>query len=281
MVLENDTIHVDRSQDIDKPLEKLYTAYLGNYANKYPIGADYAAGLYHFLALEGLSPLGVKGQVTGPITWGLTVTDKDRRGIIYDDILGDAVARLLRLKAAWQERELLKLSPNTIIFVDEPYMAAYGSVSVSLPPQKVPSLLDEVLGGISGLKGIHCCGNTDWPVLLETSLEILSFDAYNYAQSLSLYPSAIRKFLDNKGAIAWGIVPNDEDSLSGETAASLQDRLEEAMAPFTRKGIRFKQLIKQGLITPSCGLEGISPEASVRARELLAELSAKIRKRYL
>ena len=54
------------------------------------------------------------------------------------------------------------------------------------------------------------------------------------------------------------------------------------MAPFTRKDIRFKQLIEQGLLTPSCGLAPLATEeASARALELLAELSAMIRKRYM
>ena len=282
VVIENDKIYIDRSQDLDKPMEKLYTAYLDNDFDKYPTSIEYAAGLHAFLAATDLSPLAVKGQITGPVTWGLTVTDDSRRAIIYDDILGDAVPKFLRLKASWQEKALSQISKNTIIFIDEPYMSAFGSVGMSLSREKIISLLEEVFSGISGLKGVHCCGNTDWSVLLETSTDIVSFDAYNYAQSLSLYPAEVKKFLDRKGTIAWGIVPNEAEVLAGETAASLKDRLEEAMAPFTRKGIRFKQLIEQGLLTPSCGLGNIATdEAAAQALELLVELSAMIRKRYM
>ncbi len=282
VVIEENKIYVDRSQDLDKPLEKLYAAYLENDVDKYPISAEYAAGLHSFLSLTDLSPLAVKGQITGPVTWGLTVTDDSRRAIIYDDVLGDAVAKLLKLKASWQEKALSQICKNTIIFVDEPYMAAFGSVGVSLSRERVISLLDEVFSGISGLKGVHCCGNTDWSVLLETSADIVNFDTYNYAQSFSLYPAEVKKFLDRKGTIAWGIVPDNEESLAKETVASLKDRLEEAMAPFTRKGIRFKQLIEQGLLTPSCGLGAMATdEAAARVLELLADLSTKMRKRYI
>jgi len=282
VVIREDSIYVDRSQDLDKPLEQLYAAYLENDISKYSISPEYAAGLHSLLALKGLSPRAVKGQITGPITWGLTVTDEERRSVLYDDVLADAVTKLLRLKAAWQEKELKKISPNTIIFVDEPYMSAFGSVSMSLSKERIINLLEEVFAGISGIKGVHCCGNTDWSILLATSTNIVSFDAYNYAQSLSLYPSEVKEFLERKGAIAWGIIPNDEQSLAKESVASLKDRLEEAMAPFTRKGIRFKQLIEQGLLTPSCGLASLATkEASARALELLAELSETIRKRYL
>jgi len=282
VVVEENKIFIDRSQDLDKPLEKLYAAYLDNDSDKYSISAEYAAGLHSFLSLTNLSPLAVKGQITGPVTWGLTVTDDSRRAIIYDDILGDAVAKLLRLKASWQEKVLSQISKNTIIFVDEPYMAAFGSVGVQLSKERIISLLEEVFGGISGIKGVHCCGNTDWSVLLETSTDILSFDTYNYAESLSLYPAEVKKFLDRKGTIAWGIVPNEAEALAGETVASLKDRLEEAMAPFTRNGTRFKQLIEQGLLTPSCTLASLNTEeAAGRALELLAELSVEMRKRYM
>ncbi len=282
VVVGKDSIHVDRTGDVDKPLEQLYAAYLENNVDKYPVSYDYAAGLHRFLKIKGLSPLAVKGQITGPVTWGLTVADESGKAIVYDDTLGDAVAKLLRLKVGWQEKELRKISPNTIIFVDEPYMSAFGSVAVSLSGERIVSLLKEVFGGIKGLKGIHCCGNTDWSILLRTGVDILSFDAYNYARSLSLYTAEVKEFLGGKGAIAWGIIPNDEESLSKETAASLGDRLEEAMAPFTRDGIRFRHLIEQGLITPSCGLASLADgEVSARVLELLVELSARIRKRYL
>jgi methionine synthase II (cobalamin-independent) len=280
-VVEGESLYIDRAKDLSRELEEFYTAYLETDIDKYPVSRDYAAGLHSFLELKDLAPMAVKGHVTGPITWGLTVTDSEKRAIIYDDTLGDVVAKLLRLKASWQEKELKKISKNTIIFVDEPYMATFGSVSMNLSQERVVNLLEGVLGGISGLKGIHCCGNTDWSVVLKASFDILSFDAYNYAPSLSLYPAEIKKFLDKGGAIGWGIVPNDEQSLAKETAASLKDRLEEAMAPFTENGVSFKQLIAQGLLTPSCGLAPLSEAAAGRALELLAELSADIRKRYM
>ena len=280
IVVGESGIYIDRSQDWDKPLEELYTAYLDNNVDKYPVSAEYAAGLHAFLSLKNLAPKAAKGQVTGPISFGLTITDDSKRAILYDDMLSDAAAKLLRLKAGWQEKALGKISKKTIIFVDEPAMSSYGSAFFSLPREMVVSLLEGVLGGIGGLKGIHCCGNTDWSLILGTSADIVSFDAYNYAQSLTLYPAEVKRFLDRSGAIAWGIVPNVEDRLTGETVSSLKDRLEEAMAVFTGKGIPFKQLIEQGLLTPSCGLALLSEEAAERALELLSGLSANIRKRY-
>ena len=57
VVVKKDSIYIDRSRNLDKPLEKLYAAYLENDVDKYPVSPDYAAGLHRFLASEALSPL--------------------------------------------------------------------------------------------------------------------------------------------------------------------------------------------------------------------------------
>ena len=280
-IVEGDRIWVDRSRDLSKPLENLYSAYLENRMEHGEMSAKYAVGLHAFLELaKGKGRKAVKGQVTGPISFGLSVTDQNRRPLLYDEVLSDAIAKHLRLKAAWQEKALRSVCPRTIISVDEPYLASMGSAFVSLPREQVITLLEEVLGGISGLKAIHCCGNTDWSVVLQSSLDILSFDAYNYAETLALYPAEVKNFLNRGGVIAWGIIPNDELALSKETKASISDRLEKAMRLLSKKGINYDTIKSQCLITPSCGLGSVSIEAATRALELTAAVSADFRKRH-
>jgi hypothetical protein len=279
MVINGDKIHIEPSESFGDELEQIYADCEEDNHTKYSTSAEYAAGLHVFLA-KAKKPEIVKGQIIGPVTWGLTITDQDNRPILYDETLAEAEAKFLRLKASWQENALRKISPNTAIFVDEPYLTSLGSAFVAIPDEKVTALLEEVFKGIKGLKGVHCCGNTNWPVLLGTTIDILSFDAYNYASSLSLYPDEVKTFLADGGIIAWGIVPNSEEALARESLSSLYDRLGEAMAPFTRDGIRFKQIIEQGLITPSCGLANLSLEAANQALELTAGLSHNLRRRY-
>ena len=279
IVIDGDKIHIEPSANFETELEQIYTDCEQGDASKYSVSADYAAGLHTFLAKVKKAKV-IKGQVTGPITWGLTVTDENGLPILYNETLAEVVAKFLRLKASWQENILRQTSPNTIIFIDEPYLVSLGSVFTPIPEEKVPALLKEVLQGIKGLKGLHCCGNTNWSVLVNTPIDILSFDAYNYADSLSTHLDEVKSFLARGGTIAWGIVPNDEEALAKESLSSLYDRLGEAMAPFTRDGINFKQIVAQGLLTPSCGLATLSPEVANQALELLAKLSDSIRKRY-
>jgi len=283
VVLEEDRIYVDRNRDLDPELEALYVAYLENDVEYGLTSVDYAAALG--LLREGKvslpqSPVAIKGQVTGPVSWGLTVVDQDRRPILYDDILADALAKHLRLKASWQEQELHKINPQTIIFVDEPYMASYGSAFVSLGHDQVVALLEEVFAGITGLKGIHCCGNTDWSLLLSTSMDILNLDAYEYADALLLYPEALGDFLERGGMVAWGIAPASPQAES-ETVESLVQRLESILDRFAAKGIPRERLLQAGLVSPSCGVGSLAPDLAVKVFSLTAGVSSEMRRRYV
>ncbi len=281
VVVDDGRIFLDRSRDIDGGLERLYAAWADDDPSGYGLSRDYAAGFHALLAARApAEALAVKGQVTGPISWGLAVADGDRSAI-YDDTLAEAIARHLRLKAAWQYRELSRVCRNVIMFLDEPYLTSLGSGFVSLPPDRVRALLEETLGGIGGTKGVHCCGNTDWSLLLGLPIDILSFDAYSHAGSLAAYAPDVRSFIGRGGAVAWGIVPNDEEQLARESPASLADRLVEAMAPLAGEGLPFARLVEQSLVTPSCGLASLPPEAADQALACLAEVSRMVRAKYL
>ena len=208
-----------------------------------------------------------------------TIADETGKSIIYDETFTDVVPKFLRLKASWMEHTLSKLNKNVIIFLDEPYMSAFGSVGMQLTREQVIGLLTETYAGISGIKGVHCCGNTDWSLLLQTPIDILNFDAYDYAGSLAIYAAEVKKFIDRGGVIAWGIIPTSKEAILKESVPALKDRLEEAIAPFIRKGISFEKLLEQSLLTPACGLPTVSEDVAEHALHLLAELSDTMRKK--
>ena len=277
VVIDNEQIYIDRDRDLDPELELLYIAYLMNDLEYAAISIDYAAGLYCFLEMDRDHPPIVKGQVTGPVSWGLMVADQNRKPVLYDDVLAEAVAKHLRLKATWIEQKLRKLSPQTIIMVDEPYMSSFGSAFVSLNREQVITEMEEVFAGIEGLKGVHCCGNTDWSLLLSTTVDIVNLDAYQYAGAL--YPDEVGEFLDRGGTIAWGIVPAS-DQVHEETVDSLWERFHQALALLTDKGLHQDDLLSSALVMPSCGCGSLPIETAERVLELTGELSVVLQERY-
>ncbi|RPJ61536.1 MAG: methionine synthase, partial [Dehalococcoidia bacterium] len=268
IVIDDQKISIERGAAYDDVLEKLFSDSYEENTKGYAISKQYAEGLHHLSSISSLPA--IKGQITGPISWGLCVTDESGKGIIYDETVADAIAGFLKLKARWLEEYISSKAGRTIIFVDEPYLTSLGTAFVALSSEQVSALIAETLSGIKGTKGIHCCGGTDWSLLLKLPIDVLSFDAYNYTDSLMCYEDDVTSFINEGKVIAWGIVPNDEEVLKKESLASLVDRFGEALAPLTRRGISIKKLVAQSIVTPSCGLTSLSDDSVEEVFSLLA-----------
>ncbi len=267
-------------QDTLAQIEAFYTRYLAEDTSLFAVPPEYAAGLYALK--EERSRLEqarwIKGHVTGPISIGLKITDQNLRPILYDDALRDVLVKQTARKAQWQEGFLKDLG-STLIFVDEPSLALIGASVVALNRDEVIRDLEEVFSSLQGLTGTHCCGNTDWSMLLETSVDVISFDAFNYAESLALFAADVKRFLDRGGALAWGIVPTVEADIARETEEHLVERLDEAMSLLVRKGVDRELLVERAFITPACGLGTVSVNAAERALALTHGVSERVRAR--
>ncbi|MBC7315905.1 MAG: hypothetical protein H5T70_05760 [Chloroflexi bacterium] len=188
------------------------------------------------------------------------------------------MAKHLRLKVAWMEDELRRWAPHTLILLDEPLLAMLDQTS--LLHEQTIALFEETLSGLRGLKGIHACGPADWGLVLKTSANVLSLDAYTYADSLLPHSAAVTRFLERRGIIAWGIVPASE-AAEQETVESLIARLEGILQTLVEAGVPREALYQRGLITPSCGLEALTPALAERVLDLTAAVSQACVERFL
>jgi len=279
IVVADGQLYVSRDDDLDAGLGRLYVAYLTDDLEYAAISPQYAAGLHCFLGLNLHRVAAVKGQVTGPLSWSLMVVDEKRVPIMEDDVLTEAISKHLRLKAAWMERELRKVSPQTIILVDEPYLGSLDSDSMSLSRAEATLMLQEVLAGIEGLKGIHCCGSPDWSMILPANGDILSLDAYDYPGSLAEHVEAVDAFLQRGGIISWGLVPADDRVLE-ENVESLVDRFHAALETLVVRGLHRDDLLAAALIMPSCGCGSLPLATAERVLGLTGDLSNALRERY-
>ncbi|NIS83104.1 MAG: hypothetical protein GTO14_23535 [Anaerolineales bacterium] len=249
----------------------------------------YAAGFEAFLARlheQNSSRVMLKGQVTGPFTLGVNLLDQNRRCAYYDDTLRDVVVKTVALKAKWQLAQLRAFELPVVIFLDEPSLLAYGSQTfITVSREDIINDINEVVALIhaqGALAGVHCEEDTDWSLLMTTDLDILSFDAYDHLQAMTLYPAELQSFLRRGGNLAWGIVPTlDQDTAATETLPSLLSRFENGLDQFERKGFDRMFLLRRALITPSCGAGGVLTEPlAERVLHLLSALSHTLRDTY-
>jgi len=186
------------------------------------------------------------------------------------------------MKARWLLRRFRPLVPEQICFIDEPIFSAFGSSTyVSVQRDDVVGCLREVTGAVhreGALAGSHCCGNTEWTILIDAGVDIISFDAYAYGETIGLYPERVAEFLSGGGVLAWGIVPTSE-RIKEENPDSLIKLLEKHIDNLAGKGIDRNLILERCLLTPSCGTGTLTEELSERALNQLSDVSKLLRGR--
>lgn len=274
-------VWVDTTQGFDKEVDRFYSSLENGELEPFQITEDFAKGLQItedlVLGKNRKDMKYIKGQITGPITFGLSLTDQERRPIFYEPTLKEILIKHLSLKARWMEKRFNELFPGlkTIIFFDEPSLSSFGSAFSGLNWEEVISSLNECFDAVNGLTGVHCCGNTDWGLLLSTNLDILSFDAYGYLETITLYPKELKTFLERGGILAWGIIPTSEAILK-EDVQSLVTRFKKGVDILAKKGID-PALLQRAIITPSCGTASLPIPLAERVCEVTAEVSKRLR----
>jgi methionine synthase II (cobalamin-independent) len=274
----------DTSKDLIPELEKFFERYIEKDYGFFRISEEYAAGFYAFLrALKKKFPPGalfVKGHITGPLTAGISFKDETGKDIIHNDVLFDAVVKGLAMKAAWQIQELRQFGKPVIIFIDEPAMESLGSAFSAVSSEVVAEKLNEIIAvihGLGGIAGIHCCGNADWPMLFNTDVDIVNFDAFGYMERVLLYPDDIKAFYGRGGALAWGIVPTVAFT-GNETPEMLLAKLDAGMKRLEFHNIKREVILRQCVITPSCGMGSLTPDKAEAILRLLGEVSGRMQK---
>ncbi|WP_300458093.1 hypothetical protein [Desulfobacula sp.] len=274
-----------------------FIAYFEDYLSVSESGADLGGsrfalsgtrgkGFFEFLKQvdEKETPfVALKGQVTGPITFGTAVKDEQGRDIFYNAQLKDAAIKKLAMNARWQAREFSKRGVVPIIFIDEPALAGFGtSAYITITKEDVTQSIEEIVQEIhaeNGLAGVHVCANTEWDLLLGSNIDIISFDAYSFFDKFILYPEMIKAYLDLGKLLAWGIVPTDSaEVIAAQTTQGLVKRLHDQMDAVSNKtGIDKKTILSQAFITPSCGTGSLDLDAAKTVLKLTREVSAAFR----
>ncbi len=252
--------------------------------SRFHLSKEVAQGFYAFLEKstelkENL--VGLKGQTTGPVTFCTGLVDQDGRAIYYNDQLRDAAVKHLAMKGRWQTRKMNEICDRTLMFFDEPALAGLGSSAfITMTEEDIIGCLTEVFEGVKaegGLTGVHVCANTEWSVIFDSGVDIISFDAYSYFDKLILYPEYLVKFFTGGGVLASGIVPTTEEFIDIETVESLSNKWFEQLEQLQAIGIEKETVVQQTLITPSCGTGAISREHATKVLELTKGVSEKIR----
>jgi len=285
-------MYFDTASDSSEAFANFYEKYMNamegdGECSAMAISPAYSKGLYALenrLKSKNIKLPFVKVQVTGPCSFALTLVDENKRAIYYNDEFRDMIVKAIAMKARWQ---IQKFKPYTtqgvICFIDEPILSAFGSSTyVSVKREDVVTILNEVITAVhmdGGIAGIHCCGNTEWSILIDAGVDMVNFDAFEFGETIAMYAGAVKAHLAKGGLLAWGVVPTST-KIREQSVESLCNQLEKVMDHLASKGVDKKVICEQAVVTPSCGTGSMDPADAEKVFETLAGVSKAMKAKY-
>jgi hypothetical protein len=248
----------------------------------FDISKEYSVVYHRFLEMDFSDRPAIRGQLEGPISFGLNVVDQDKKPILFNDTIRPFMFEFMSRRINVQLERLKKLNSNAFMFVDEPGLQFLFSALSGYDSTKAKNEMEQFFAMIQRPRGVHLCGNPDWDFLLGLDLDILSLDIYQNGEVFSSYSESIKRFLDRGGVIVWGIVPTNFEPFEIENINTLEARLTEVWNLLANKGIDREFLISRSLISPAtCCLVNPDGEKTVeKAFRVVKELSHRLQDRY-
>lgn len=259
-------------------LDKYFEADDDFFRLRYPYSEVYE----DFLGRDLSGFYAVRGQVTGPVSFGFRVFDEEGKPIIYHDDVREILFDFVVRKVNVMLEELKEKNENAFVWVDEPGLGWVFSAFSGYNDEMAREDLRSFFSRFYGIKGLHLCADVNLPYLLDLGIELLSFDSLQIGELHPEYGERVADFIRGGGVIAWGIVPTDP-SLLKEDAKSLARRLLSYWDVIEGAGMPKEEVARNSLLAPSrCCVSisegGFDEEGMVeRAFKVLRELSYILR----
>ncbi|MDD4859540.1 MAG: hypothetical protein PHR56_04980 [Dehalococcoidales bacterium] len=271
----------------ENELAEFYDHYLADDLDYFAISTAVDEPLYTLAEMYRQKPWDLKYihfNFPGLFAWGLSIKDKNGNPALYDDTLKDIMIKTLAMKIRWRCNKVRALFPGAAIMATagDGALSVFSSAGGTGAWEQVCRDYNEMLAGVDGISGIHCCDNFDWSLLMQTRTNVINFDAYRYGSTMTLYVEKLREYLQRGGMIAWGIVPTTGSGgdIAAENAAGLARRLEDVIHAVAGKGIDEQLLRESALVTPTCETVSMSIEMADRVYQVTAEVARLLRRKY-
>ena len=272
----NSYLYQSRSVEIIKDYDELSLEIL----KKYKPNSVFFENFLRIIELN--KPKFAKGQVYGPISIGLLLSDEKGTPIIENGKVMDLILKSICLQCIAQICEMKNVCPQIApyIFVEEPEICKVISSEKGrkvrkkyLSMLKTISLAIKNNGGIPVFHSPHC---HDWSLAIEAGFEVLSFNTDSQFVTLLNPNIRLDHYLNAGNKLAWNLLPSDVEEL-------MKTSVNDLFTKYTEEVNRLKSFYKlhKGLIISNSILTvgdpaGFSEPASAKAINLIKGLADRI-----
>jgi hypothetical protein len=248
----------------------------------FDISPQYSAVYHKFLEMDLGERPAIRGQLEGPISFGLNVKDQDDRPILFDDTVRPFLLEVMARRVNAQLKRLKQINPNAFMFIDEPGLQFIFSAMSGYNDVAAREDMEGFFASIERPRGVHLCGNPDWDFLLNLDIDVLSMDVYTNGEVFASYAGSIKKFLARGGTLVWGITPSNFEPSQAENLDSLRNMLLDMWTFLERRGLDRDQMLAQSLLSPAtCCL--VNQDGTVTEDKAFAQiqtLSQRLREEF-
>ena len=286
----NKVILSTNSPSFKQGLVQLDTAY--NHPNRETLAPYQVKSVYLEKYLQIIKKFKSKNacfNILGPFTISqMLLESSDMEQLLLDMSNRKLFVQAVVVKALRMIQLIKTVSPDTtpVIILEEPLFTKLGDVkrcneeiTVDLITNMFIKLVEK-LKSVGALVAFQCFDKCDWKIPINAGVDIISFDAYNNPNNLSIIPDKVVEFLGRGGKINWAIAPVAPEALIKTiNLDELEKRLYATFEDLIVAGVPEKLVYNRSMVSVNGDLTRLPLIYAEKIAILTSQLSKKIPKK--
>lgn len=197
-------------------------------------------------------------NILGPFTVSQMLTQSAEEQMLIDKTYRKLFIQAVCVKALWMIEKLKEINPETVpvVMLEEPMFGKLGDIkreNEDISIELVTNMFSRVVEKLKqsgAIVGVQCFDKCDWKIPINAGVDIISFDAYNNPNNLSIIPEVITEFIARGGRINWGILPVvNEAKVKDLNIDEITSRLFKTFEPLIVAGVPADYVYKSALVS--------------------------------
>lgn len=224
-------------------------------------------------------------NLLGPFTLSQLLLENADIQLLADKNYRKLVIQAISVKAMWIVDKIKEYCPQTevLILLEEPLLGKFGDVqrqNEMITLELITTLLSRVIEKIKSagaMVGVQCMEKCNWQIPINAGVDLISFDAYNNPNNLTIIPETIIDFISRGGKICWCIVPAmNEAIVKSLNVEYLKTRLLTTFDGLVLAGVPANFVYNSSFVSVQGNLDHLPLIFAEKALILSTQLSKKI-----